>query len=161
MSLATLRFEPLNSGHIPAILEIEKEANSAPWTERSFLNELDNPDKIFFVGLLHGQVVAYGGIWLIVDEAHVTTVAVAAEQRQHGIGRRLMLELLDRAREASMTCSTLEVRAGNEAALRLYGELGYLETARRRRYYPDNNEDAVVMWMYDLQAWSAPVRNSA
>ncbi len=158
MSLATLRFEALNSGHIPAILEIEKEANSAPWTEKSFLNELDNPDKIFFVGILQGQVAAYGGIWLIIDEAHVTTVAVSAEHRQHGIGRRLMVELLERAKEAGMTCSTLEVRAGNEAAIRLYEQLGYVQTARRRRYYPDNNEDAVVMWMYDLQAWSASVR---
>jgi ribosomal-protein-alanine N-acetyltransferase len=161
MSLATLRFEALDSSQIPAILEIEKEANSAPWTERSFLNELDNPDKIFLVGLLQGKVVAYGGIWLIIDEAHVTTVAVAAEQRQQGIGRRLMVELLDRAKEAGMTCSTLEVRASNEAALRLYRELGYKETARRRRYYPDNNEDAVVMWMYDLQAWSPPIRKAA
>jgi ribosomal-protein-alanine N-acetyltransferase len=151
--LTTLRFEELDETHIPAILEIEKEANSAPWTERSFRNELDNPDRIFLVAKLEGKVVGYGGIWLIIDEAHVTTVAVDANQRQQGIGRKLMVQLLERAKEAGMTCSTLEVRASNDPALNLYKDLGYKETARRKKYYPDNNEDAVVMWMYDLQSW--------
>ncbi|HSI72829.1 MAG TPA: ribosomal protein S18-alanine N-acetyltransferase [Fimbriimonas sp.] len=153
--LTTLRFIELNESHIPPILEIENEANSAPWTERSFKNELGNPDRIFLVALLEGKVVGYGGIWLIIDEAHVTTVAVAAEHRQKGIGRRLMIELLERAKSEGMTCSTLEVRASNSPALNLYAELGYKDTARRKKYYPDNQEDAVVMWMYDLQAWRA------
>ena len=153
--LTTLRFIELNESHIPPILEIENEANSAPWTERSFKNELGNPDRIFLVALLEGKVVGYGGIWLIIDEAHVTTVAVAAEHRQKGIGRRLMIELLERAKSEGMTCSTLEVRASNNPALNLYAELGYKDTARRKKYYPDNQEDAVVMWMYDLQAWRA------
>lgn len=111
-------------------------------------------DRIFLVGLESGEIVAYGGVWLVIDEAHVTTLAVAESARRQGFGKRLMIELLSRAREAGMTCSTLEVRVGNEAALGLYENLGYERVAVRRRYYPDNQEDAVVMWLGDLVAWS-------
>lgn len=157
-NLTTLRFEPLQESHIPAILTIEQEANSAPWSEKSFQNELTNPHKIFLVALVSGQVVGYGGVWLMIDEAHVTNIAVASDFRRAGIGRKLMIDLLNRSKAAGMTCSTLEVRAGNAAAIDLYLKLGYTETARRRRYYPDNQEDAVVMWLYDLQAWEVPAR---
>ncbi|HVL38814.1 MAG TPA: ribosomal protein S18-alanine N-acetyltransferase [Fimbriimonadaceae bacterium] len=134
-------------------MEIEKEANTAPWSERSFRNELDNPHSMFLVAFLGGSLVGYGGIWKVVDEAHVTTVAVAQDARRQGIGRRLMVELLERAKESGMRCSTLECRAGNEAAVRLYEHLGYTITNRRKAYYPDNKEDAIVMWLHDLQSW--------
>lgn len=148
--LKTLRFEALNESHLPQVLEIEKQANSAPWSEKSFRNELDHAFGVFLVALVEGKVVGYGGIWLVVDEAHVTNLAVDSSMHRQGIARRLMTELLNRARERGMTCSTLEVRASNEAAIRLYEGLGYKQTAVRRGYYPDNREDAVVMWMYDL-----------
>jgi ribosomal-protein-alanine N-acetyltransferase len=150
----SLRFEALREEHLPAVLEIEKQANSAPWSERSFRNELDHPHGIFLVALADGQVVGYGGIWLVVDEAHVTNVAVDPGFRRQGVARKLMRDLLKRSRERGMTCSTLEVRAGNEAATRLYEGLGYKITATRRGYYPDNREDAAVMWLYDLESVS-------
>lgn len=150
-SLATLRFVPLEATHVPSLLAIEAEANSAPWSERSFLNELNHPHGEFRVGLLDGEVVAYGGIWLLVDEAHVTTVAVRSDLRRMGIGRRLVVELMRLARERGMVCATLEVRAGNTAAIELYADLGFTTAARRKGYYPDNREDALVMWQHGLQ----------
>jgi ribosomal-protein-alanine N-acetyltransferase len=84
----------------------------------------------------------------------VTTVAVEESARRQGIGGQLMVELLEKSKEAGMVCSTLEVRAGNEAAIRLYQKLGYKEISRRKGYYPDNKEDAVVMWLYDLDIWT-------
>ena len=105
---------------------------------------------------MQGEVVAYGGIWLVIDEAHVTTIAVAAPHRRQGIGEKLMVELLERGRTAGMVCSTLEVRAGNQPAITLYEKLGYHVAATRKGYYPDNKEDAVVMWLYDLDKWQAP-----
>lgn len=146
----TFRFELLQKTHIPAILEIENRTNSAPWSERSFLNELDNPHGIFLVAFDEGKIVAYGGVWLVIDEAHITTVAVDDSKRRQGIGERLMRELLKRAKERGMVCSTLEVRAGNAPAVALYEKLGYQVTARRKNYYPDNNEDALVMWLHDM-----------
>jgi len=154
--MKTLRFEPLRESHIPAILEIEKTSNTAPWSERSFKNELDHKHGIFLVGFLQGEVVAYGGVWLVVDEAHVTTIAVAEAQRRQGIGQRLMIELLEKAKGQGMVCSTLEVRASNEGAIKMYEKFGYTITATRKGYYPDNKEDAVVMWLYDLGTWEPP-----
>lgn len=152
--MKTLRFEPLEEAYLPPILEIETEANSSPWSERSFRNEFINPQSIFRIAKVDGNLVAYGGIWMCVDEAHVTNVAVAKEMRGQGIGRKLMIELLSLAKQQGMTCSTLEVRASNEPALKLYERLGYVRAGVRKRYYPDNQEDAVVMWLYDLEAWT-------
>ena len=154
--MKTLRFEPLREGHIPAILEIEKVSNTAPWSEKSFQNELNHTHGIFLVAILQGDVVGYGGVWLVVDEAHVTTIAVAEEQRRQGIGQKLMIELLERAKAAGMVCSTLEVRASNVGAIKMYEKFGYAITATRKGYYPDNKEDAVVMWLYDLDSWESP-----
>ena len=154
--MKTLRFEPIQESHIPAIMEIEKVSNTAPWSERSFRNELDHKYGIFLVAILQGEVVAYGGVWLVVDEAHVTTIAVSPDQRRMGIGKRLMIELLLKAKSAGMVCSTLEVRASNEAAIKMYEQFGYHVAATRKGYYPDNKEDAVVMWLYNLDTWEPP-----
>lgn len=148
---ATLRLEPLAEHHIPAILEIERVVNGSPWSEKSFRNEIDHVHGLFRVAIEGGEVVGYGGVWLVIDEAHVTNVAVAPSHQRQGIGRRMMVELLRAARDAGMTCSTLEVRAGNATALSLYEKLGFERTAVRRGYYPDNKEDAVVMWLHSLE----------
>lgn len=154
--LRTLRFEPLREDHIPAVLAIEKATNTAPWSERSFRNELDHPHGVFLVAILDGEIVGYGGVWLIIDEAHITTVSVADSHRRKGIGWELMIRLLGAAKKAGMLCSTLEVRAGNVAAITLYEKLGYAVTATRRGYYPDNQEDAKVMWLENLQTMEFP-----
>jgi ribosomal-protein-alanine N-acetyltransferase len=146
----TLRFEPLREDHLPAILEIERAVNGSPWSERSFRNEIDHRHGIFRVAIEEGNVVGYGGLWLVIDEAHVTNVAVAPSRQRRGIGRKLMLQLLEAAKTGGMTCATLEVRAGNLPALELYEKLGFERTALRRGYYPDNKEDAVVMWRHRL-----------
>ncbi len=154
----TLRFEPIQESHIPSILEIEKLTNTAPWSERSFKNELDHKFGVFLVAIMQGEVVAYGGVWLVIDEAHVTTIAVAEQHRRKGIGQRLMVELLQKAKKAGMVCSTLEVRASNDAAIRMYEKFGDSVAATRKGYYPDNREDAVVMWLYQLDTWEPPSR---
>jgi len=154
--MKTLRFEVLNESHIVPILDIERSVNTAPWSERSFRNELSHPHGVFLTALADGKVMGYGGFWMVVDEAHITTVAVSAEFRRQGAGQRLMVELLERAKKNGMVCSTLEVRAGNDPAIKLYEKLGYVVTARRKAYYPDNKEDALVMWLHDLQAWEPP-----
>ncbi|MCC7229303.1 MAG: ribosomal protein S18-alanine N-acetyltransferase [Fimbriimonadaceae bacterium] len=154
--MSTLRFATLEEAHIPAILDIEKLVNTAPWSERSFRNELDHPHGIFLVALLDGNIVGYGGFWMVIDEAHITTVAVSKSHQREGLGTKLVIDLLRRAKERGMTCSTLEVRAGNESAIKLYEKMGYIVAARRKAYYPDNKEDALVMWLHHLQDWEAP-----
>ena len=151
--LATLRFVPLEKTLIPKILEIEQVTHTAPWSQRSFENELEHKYGIFLVGLVDGNVSAYGGVWILVDEAHVTNVVVKEGLRGQGIGRKLMIELLTKARMKGAVCATLEVRASNTAAIHLYEDLGFVQATLRKHYYPDNKEDAVVMMLNDLLKW--------
>lgn len=160
----SLRIETLKAEHVPAILEIEKLANSAPWSERSFRGEIDNPQSVFIVAIdsssesqshrtpqgERSRIVGYAGLWVVVDEGHITTVAVAPEHRRQGIARRLIEELLKRGKERGVACATLEVRASNEAAIRLYEGFGFVRSAKRKGYYPDNKEDAVIMWKHEV-----------
>lgn len=150
--MSALRFAKLAPEHIDSILEIEAISNPAPWTKESFQHELTNPNSRFYVGLLDGKLIGYGAIWLVVDEAHIITLSVDPDLRRHGYGRQLVEVLLDEARESGMTCATLEVRAGNAAAISLYESFGFQTAAKRRGYYPNNKEDALVMWLYSLSA---------
>lgn len=145
-----VRFAPLEEAHLSEIMEIERASHGAPWSEQSFRNELAQVQSVFLVAMLEGKVAGYAGAWILADEAHVTTIAVHPDKRRQGLGRHLMEELLDRSKDAGAVCSTLEVRAGNMAALHLYEELGYVRAGVRKRYYPDNREDAVVMWLHDM-----------
>lgn len=151
-----MTFVPLDASYIPPIVEIERIHQGAPWSNRSFENELVNPHAIFLVGIEKGEVLAYGGIWMVVDEAHVTNVMVVPKARRQGIGRQLMLQLLHAGKNKGMSCSTLEVRVSNLGAIELYKSLGYIEVAVRKAYYPDNQEDAVIMWLYDLTEVPTP-----
>lgn len=145
-----LRFEKLNESHLESILAIERVCNSAPWSERSFRGELDNAQSVFLTAIADGKVVGYAGLWVVIDEGHITTVAVDPDYRRKGIGRKLTKAILEEAREQGVVCATLEVRASNEAAIKLYEGLGFVQSARRRGYYPDNREDAIVMWKHRL-----------
>jgi ribosomal-protein-alanine N-acetyltransferase len=97
-------------------------------------------------------IVAYGGLWLMVDEAHVTSVAVKPDMRGRGLGELLMLSLFDIALRLEARWVTLEVRVSNTIARRLYEKLGFREAGTRPRYYTDNNEDAVIMWSPELRS---------
>lgn len=155
MNVKTLRFVPLAEEHLADVLAIEKASQTAPWSEPSFRNEVDHKDGLFLVALLEGRVVGFAGAWILVDEAHVTNVAVDPERRRAGIGRRLVRALLLGCKERGATCATLEVRAGNEPAIGLYESFGFVRAGVRKKYYPDNREDAVVMWLHGLDGLDA------
>ena len=155
--MANLTFERLKESHVKAIHAIEAISQPSPWSERAFLNELTNPHSLFLVVMLGKDVIGYGGVWNLIDEAHVTTMMIAPEQRGNKYGKNLICELLIQSIEAGMTCATLEVRASNEVAIKLYEGIGFGRVALRKRYDPDNQEDAVVMWLYDLENWEPSV----
>ena len=156
----TLRLAGLKEQHLPEVLEIENANHGAPWSEASFLREIQAPQGVFLVAILDGKVVGYGGAWYVIDEAHIINVSVCPELQNQGIGRKIMQGLLDEAKSAGMLCSTLEVRISNLAAIHLYESLGYEQVAVRRKYYPDNREDAAVMWLYDLPSWPKLARSA-
>ena len=135
---------------MPAVAEIDRASNGAPWSEASFLREISNPQAHYFVSMDGSTVVGFAGFWTLVDEAHVTTIAVQPEARGKGIVRALMERILVDAAKLGMSCATLEVRISNEKALKLYESLGFVHSGVRKNYYPDNREDAVIMWRYGL-----------
>lgn len=150
MTPPTLRLVPLAEEHIPELLRIENLSNTAPWSEQSFRNELGHAHGIFLVALVGGAPVGYGCLWLVIDEAHITTLAVDPEHRRQGIARRLLKDMLFEAKKRGAVCATLEVRAGNSAASSLYESLGFERRAVRPKYYPDNREDAAILWLDGL-----------
>lgn len=146
-----VRFVPLVKDHIEPILEIEKESNGSPWSFRSFEKEIDHGPSEFLVATIGGEVVGYAGAWIVADECHVTTIAVSPVHRRQGLGKKMMDEILARSKERGVLCATLEVRADNEAAIKMYEKLGFVISGKRKAYYPDNKEDAVIMWLNDLE----------
>ena len=145
-----VRFVGLTDEHIEPILEIEKESNGSPWSKRSFEKEIGHDPTEFIVATQKGAVVGYAAAWILADECHVTTIAVTPDLRRQGLGRKMMVELLERSRDRGALCATLEVRAENEAAIKMYEDLGFVSSGKRRAYYPNNQEDAIVMWLNEL-----------
>jgi ribosomal-protein-alanine N-acetyltransferase len=133
-------------GDIPAVHRIEWASFPVPWPDYAFTQEIENNRLAhYLVVRAGGEIVGYGGMWLMVDEAHVTTFAVLPEWRRRGIGARLMLGMMRLADELGARVATLEVRLSNEAARKLYQRFGFRPVGIRPRYYSDNAEDALIM----------------
>lgn len=144
-------FEEMRLEHLSQVVEIEEASFPSPWSRYAFTYELMQNNFAYYVVALDGKRVAgYGGMWLILDEAHITNVAVHPDYRMNNIGRALMLEMIRRAVLMGIARMTLEVRPSNAAARRLYATLGFEERGVRKRYYTDTNEDAIIMWKDDL-----------
>jgi ribosomal-protein-alanine N-acetyltransferase len=131
---------------LPAVHEIERESFSTPWPAHAYRQELEsNRLAHYLVARWGDQIIGFAGIWLLVDEAHITTFAVRRTWRRHGVGERLLLALLDLARSRGAHEATLEVRPSNMPARRLYEKYGFKVVGTRTRYYSDDNEDALIM----------------
>lgn len=146
LDIAAMRVED-----IPAVHAVERASFPVPWPAYAFRQELEtNRLARYLVARAGGQVVAYGGIWMMVDEAHVTTFAVLPEHRRSGIGSRLLLALMDLAVELAASVATLEVRISNAEARHLYERFGFRPVGVRPHYYSDNDEDALIMTTEEL-----------
>lgn len=133
---------------IAQCVRIEKATYPMPWTERIFGDELAAPGRVYQVFEEGGVVTGYGGVMLVLPEAHITSVTVDPARRGNLIGSRLMLALADAARGAGARSLTLEVRASNRNAQTLYTKFGMAPVGIRKRYYRD--EDALIMWVHDI-----------
>lgn len=129
------------------IMDIEKDAFTTPWSRNAFSKEItENMLAKYIVAEIEGTVAGYAGIWLILDEGHITNIAVAKEYRGQGIGKYLMMGLIDYCKKLGVPNMTLEVRKSNIVAQNLYKKYGFLECGIRPNYYADDHEDAVIMW---------------
>lgn len=144
MQISTLKKE-----HLEQIDKIEKASFSYPWSSNAYLDEISNPLAHYLVVEDSSCVLAYGGFWKILNEGHITNIAVDPKRRKCGIGSFLLTEMLALAKTLEITSLTLEVRASNSAAQALYKKFGFTSCGLRPGYYPDG-EAAMIMWLEDL-----------
>lgn len=141
----SLRIVPLEWPYLPELHAIEQDSFSDPWSLGQFIEELGKAEADWLVALDDGIVVGYAGVQMLVDEAHITNLAVAPAARGRGIGSALLARLLGAASARGARLVTLEVRENNVEAERLYRRHGFQAVGRRPRYYTDTGEDALLM----------------
>ena len=145
-----VRFRPMQKADLDGVAELERVSFRTPWSKAALAGELKNNIAHYLVGECEGRVVAYAGMWVMFDEAHITNVAVAPAFRRRGLGRRLMRCMMRTARLFGATMMTLEVRETNLGAQALYVGLGFVQEGRRKGYYTDTGEDAFILWNHDI-----------
>lgn len=149
---------PMTIQDLDQVLEVEQSSFSTPWSRFAFQTELNhNQYALYLVGKWQGKVVAYAGTWIVLDEAHITNVAVHPDWRGRGLSHQLLLSLLVAARERGAVRATLEVRAGNRVAQSLYLRHGFEFSGCRKGYYTDTGEDALIMWKNELIGVVSPI----
>jgi len=139
--------EKMTVDDIDSVLKVEKDCFSIPWSKDSFVRELvENELALYLVAKIANVAVGYIGVWKIIDEGHITNLAVYSKYRKMGIGKMLVSELLSLCEKDGITSFTLEVRESNKHAQNLYKKFQFAECGIRKGYYQDNNENAVIMW---------------
>jgi ribosomal-protein-alanine N-acetyltransferase len=160
------RVEPMQWGDVSQVMAIERKSFTLPWSDYTYRHEiLENRNAHYFVARrvegwidkpvswwgrlfkreVKAPVVGYGGFWIVIDEAHISTIASDVKLRGHGIGELMLLAMIERSIELGAHEVTLEVRVSNTVAQNLYRKYGFEVVGRRSGYYRDNNEDADLM----------------
>jgi [ribosomal protein S18]-alanine N-acetyltransferase len=133
---------------IDQILEVEHASFATPWSREAFFNEIHNNKFAVYIVLEEDQkIIGYCGAWVVIDEAHVTNVAVLPAYRGRKLGEALLRKMMSVAKDMGARSMTLEVRVTNHVAQSLYRKLGFQNGGIRKNYYSDNQEDALVMWV--------------
>ena len=149
--LLEIEIEKMTPADLDRVMEIETLSYRTPWSRRAFLSELtENSYAHYFVARHRGKIVGYVGMWVILEEAHITNIAVDPAYRRQKVAWRLLEDMFRRAKELGATRMTLEVRVSNVNAQDLYRKLGFVDRGIRKGYYTDTNEDAIIMWKDDL-----------
>lgn len=143
---AQLTFRPMTQDDADAIAELEEKSFAMPWSREDFWHEAQNELAAYIVCELDGKIVAYAGAWVSFNQAEVMSVAVEPSLRGKGIGTILFGKLIEEVKLRGATAITLDVRPSNTAAIKLYESFGLKSVGRRRGYYIDNGEDALIMW---------------
>jgi ribosomal-protein-alanine N-acetyltransferase len=142
---------PMRRRHVRSVLRIEQQVYPRPWTHSLFVSELAlRSTRAYFVARVGREVVGYGGLMMTLSDGHVTTIAVDPAWHRHKVGTRLLLALAREAIARGATALTLEVRLSNHGAQNMYRKFGFTPVGVRKGYYVDTNEDALIMWAYEV-----------
>jgi [ribosomal protein S18]-alanine N-acetyltransferase len=157
-----VRLSPMRRRHLRNVLRIEQRTYPRPWTYGLFLGEIgQRATRTYLVARVGVTVVGYAGTFQAVDESHITTIVVDPDWHRRGVATRLLLALARAAVDRGSHSLTLEVRVSNSGAQALYRRFGFVPAGMRKAYYPDNHEDALVMWAHDIDTPDYAARLSA
>ena len=150
--ILSIKIKPMEKSDVDAVIAIEKKAyGSHHWSKDSFMGELSNDlARYFSVFDENEKLIAYCGCWQILEEVHITNIAVDIDFRQRHIGEAMLKTIIDECYRNMAKYITLEVRVGNKPAIGLYEKYGFKSLGTRKRYYQDNNEDALIMWTENI-----------
>lgn len=140
-----LKIVKMHQKHISQIAELEKQCFHAPWSEKMLTDELNSQIAFYFVAEKGNEVCGYSGMYVTADIANITNIAVSRNHRRQGIADRLLTEICDEAKRQKLSFVTLEVRESNAPAVSLYEKHGFNKEGKRKGYYSDNNEAALIM----------------
>jgi len=148
-----LILQRLTPENLNAVVELDRLCFGGLWTQEGYSRELDSSHSDLFGLFLPSSalLVGFGCLWSIVDEAHITILAVHPRYQRRGLGQALLVALLLSANGRGLERASLEVRASNNSAIFLYQKFGFETAGRRKRYYQDTGEDALILWRGDLQ----------
>jgi len=132
---------------IDAILDISSLSFSVCWSKDSYIQELTNPIARYLVAKIDNKVIGFVGTWIVLDESHITNIAIHPNYRKQGIASKLLEKFLTYCQSQGCVAYTLEVRSGNKAAKALYEKYNFKQDGVRKGYYEDNKEDAIIMWL--------------
>lgn len=141
---------PFTADCIDEVFHITALSFKVAWSVDSFNNELTNKFARYVIAKCNGKVIGYGGMWLIMDEAHITNIAVHPEFRRTGAASLILKNMVNICKSESVTSMTLEVRDSNIGAQKLYKNFGFISEGIRPKYYGDNKEDAIIMWKRNI-----------
>ena len=151
-NLETVIINKMSADDVDGVIKIEESAyGDHHWSKDSFLNEINNELARYYT--LHtpdGVLAGYAGCWHILDEAHITTIAIAPNYRRKHYGQALLKRIIDDCYKEKIKYITLEVRVSNSAAIGLYSKYGFTSFGTRKKYYQNNNEDALIMWTKNI-----------
>ncbi|MGG0184881.1 ribosomal protein S18-alanine N-acetyltransferase [Bacillus rhizoplanae] len=143
-----ITFRNMKEEDIPQIVAIEEASFATPWTAEAFERELKMNEYAHYVVLETEEgILGYCGLWVVLDESHITNIAVLPQYRGQRLGEVLLQEVMNKARALGANTMTLEVRVSNEVAKKLYRKFDFQNGGIRKRYYTDNYEDGLVMWV--------------
>ncbi|MBU9713542.1 ribosomal protein S18-alanine N-acetyltransferase [Evansella tamaricis] len=143
-----IRIRLMELDDLDQVMKVEESCFPTPWSRGAFVNELTtNQFAYYLVAEIEDQIIGYCGVWIIIDEAHITNIAVYSPYRRKGIGDKLLYGIMEMAQTLGAKKITLEVRVSNETAKKLYRKHGFENGGIRKNYYTDNQEDAQIMWV--------------
>ena len=151
-NISQIAIKQMYSDDIEEVVKIEEEAyGEHHWSKSSFYDEMhNNLAKYYCARLDSGEIAGYAGTWHIIDEGHITTIAVKPKYYRNHIGEALVVKILEDCYNEGVKYLTLEVRVSNEPAIKLYEKYGFNSLGTRKGYYQDNNEDALIMWTENI-----------